>query len=65
MGLGLAYHWAPLTAVTGTFYLNLHSHKEGSTPPKYIKNLIKFGKNRNHKISVKFRGGGMGGRVGW
>ena len=32
-------------------------------PPKYIKNLIKFGKNRN-KISIKFRGGGMGGGGG-
>ena len=38
--------------------------RRGSTPPKSIKNLIKFGKkNRNHKISSKFRGGGRGGGV--
>ena len=31
--------------------MNLHSHKEGSTPPQYKKNLINMLKNKNHNIA--------------
>ena len=42
MGLGLEYHWAPLTGDL----LSLHSHKEGSTPPQYKKNVNKLLKTK-------------------
>ena len=62
MGLGLSISMGP--ADGDLLSEPTCSRREGSTPPKFIKHLIKLGKSSIHKTSVKTRGSGGGGGGG-